>query len=235
MKVFKLILGIVEICFLPALLILQQIIGYNAGIIHWIIGGLFFAFGVDNIRKALKPKQSNKEVIDEKTGLPKTINSILSEETKKTTLYAFIFHTYQSWHEGLFETLSDYYKNAATKDSPNALTARAFQDPVFKAFIEMCFEVREPEAEESFVTVLPGNFMLTNKCLYILEAPDRGMPRVILLCDMHSYTNTGIWMKKGNIRLQDGTEISFKLDGVPDEKRVQQLQKALHCEHLIEI
>ena len=56
MRNFNLILGIIEVCFLPGLLIVMYIYKFQIGLIHGAIGGVFFYMGILNIKKAF-PKQ----------------------------------------------------------------------------------------------------------------------------------------------------------------------------------
>jgi len=58
MKIIKLLLGIIELCFLPALIVIRYVVGYQAGIIHWAIGGGFFYLGIQNIRQYRVYKKS---------------------------------------------------------------------------------------------------------------------------------------------------------------------------------
>jgi len=111
----------------------------------------------------------------------------------------------------------------------NVLNAQSYQ-----TFLRGCFKVRVPDNDESFVAIFPGSFMMTNKHLYIYTNTRRDTLHHIHLCEIASYENEGEWIKSGTLTLNDGKVIQFKLDAMPDEKVVRQLQEMLDCEHLIE-
>jgi len=234
MGTFKLLLGIVEMCFLPALFIIRYIYGFNLGIIHWMIAGVFFGLGITNIRKGLASKEK-KHAADNapNTSLPNL--AIVSNEVKQSDAYQFFLSSYENWRDGYFDTFSNYYKDAATKDSPEKLTGILLNETSYVNFLDRCFKARIPESDEIMFTISDANFMMTNTHLYIAPDLKPGELHVIHICEVSAYTNKGVWMKSGNIQLKNGKEIQFKLDAVPDEKKLRQLQELLNCENLIEV
>ncbi len=158
-----------------------------------------------------------------------------SEETKKSDVYQFLNNSYESWRNGYFDTFSNYYKGAATKDSPEKLTGILLNEASYANFLDRCFKVRIPEKDEIMFTISDGNFMVTNTHLYIASDLKLGELYVMHICEISVYTNKGLWMKSGSIRLKNGNEIRFKLDAVPDENKLRQLQEMLNCKKLIDI
>lgn len=234
MSIFKLVLGIIEMCFLPALIIIRFAYGYQAGIIHWLIGGAFFGMGIANIKKALTSKEKDQMAYGSSdTNI--TDAAKVSSEVKQSGAYQFLLFSYENWRDGYFDTFSNYYKDAATKDSPEKLTGILLNETSYANFLDRCFKVRIPEKNEIMFTISDGNFMVTNAHLYIASDLKQGELYVMHICKISAYTNKGLWMKSGSIRLKNGKEIRFKLDAVPDEKKLRQLQEMLNCEKSIEV
>jgi len=159
----------------------------------------------------------------------------VDEATKTDTSYQFVFNSYSAWKDGFFNSYSDYYQKAATKDSPEDLTAILLKDPSYGVFVEFCLTRRQPEIGEFMFTISPEDFMMTNKVLYINSSLKHGKMHILPLCDIVAYTNKGLWMKTGNFKLRNGQELQVKLGAVPDERKLQQLQKTLQCEQVIDI
>ncbi len=182
--------------------------------------------------RAKTQKEANEAALSLHT---ETSTQNISEETKKGSIYQFLLRSYERWKSGMFDGLSDYYKKTATKDSPEVLTGAMLNESSFHMFLERCFKVREPETDESLFTISPNNFMITNKCLYLSTSSKQGEIHIAPLCKIKSYSNKGLWMKSGILKLKNGKEIQFKLEAVPDEKRLRQLQELLNCEQLIDL
>ncbi len=166
---------------------------------------------------------------------PKRSPPEISEELKEGDIYQYLLNSYSSWKAGVFDAISDYYKKTATKDSPEALTATMLNEAPFVTFLEQCFKVRQPDTSEYMFIISPNNFMLTNKCLYINTKLKEGTLHTIPLCDIVAYSSKGLWMKTGVLALKNGDAISVKLDAVPDEGMLKQLQEQLNCDQSIEV
>ena len=159
----------------------------------------------------------------------------VSEDVKQGSMYKFLLNSYENWKAGIFDDLSDYYKDTASKDSPETLTAGLLNEPTYKSFLNTCLKQKEPDNDEYMFTLSPDSFMMTNKNLYINTSAKNGQMHVIHLCEIVQYSNKGFWMKSGTLGLKDGRKIEFKLDAVPDETRLSELQKKLNCDHIITV
>lgn len=229
MKTVKLLLGILELSFLPGLIIIRLVFGFQAGIIHWAIGGAFFYLGLQNI----KQYRAYNKISAENSKTTTALN--VSSETKQSEVYKFLLNSYENWRNGYFDSFSDYYKKAATKDNPELLVVNMLNEISFKNFLDNCFSKRLPESNEIMYTISPEEFMITNKTLYINVDTNQDNILAIPLCEIIEYKNKGVWMKSGIIKLKNGKEIHFKLGAVPDEKSLKQLQEILGCEQLMSI
>lgn len=216
--------GVIGIKSIPVILLL-------AGLVNLYIG----------IKRSKNPEKDALAKTQEEanevalSGQTKSDAVNISEEAKKSNTYQFLLGSYERWRDGIFDGLSDYYKKTATKDSPEVLTAVMLKETSFNTFLERCFKVREPETGEILYTISPDNFMITSKCLYLNTRIKQGQLHIAPLCDIASYNNKGVWMKSGTLRLKSGKEIQFKLDAVPDEGKLRQLQELLNCKELIDV
>lgn len=216
--------GVIGLKSIPILLLLAGIVNLYIGIKR-----------NNDPQKDAKAK-THEEAIDLALNIPnKTTALEVSDEIKKGAIYPFLLKSYEAWRDGVFDDFSDYYKKAATKDSPEVLTGLMVNDPSYAEFLEVCFKARKPEAEEYLYTIFPSDFMMTNTFLYLNTRSKNGQLHCIPLCNIKAYTNQGLWVKRGTLTLTDGKEIAFKLDAVPDETKLRQLQEALRCKELIDI
>jgi len=160
-----------------------------------------------------------------------TVN--LSSEVKRSAGYQFLLNSYESWRSGYFDSFSNYYKKKATKVSPKVLAANILNETSFKNFLDHCFTMQLPDANEIMYTISPHDYMITNKTLFINTRLNQNLIHAIPLCHIMAYKNKGVWMKSGIIKLKDDSEIEFKLNAAPDEKSLKLLQKMLGCKQLM--
>lgn len=155
---------------------------------------------------------------------------------EEDALYEFLLRSYKSWHRGSFDKLSDYYKLDAAKSTPEVFVENLLGNQEIHEFINKCFKLRIPENDESFVSIFPKSFMLTNKGFYAVTSYFHGTINFVHLCKIQSYeAKEGLVKHSVTLILTSGETVHFKLFDVPKEIRVRQLQKMLGCDHPIEI
>ncbi len=204
------------------IIIFSVVISVVSILIATWIGGGFMKYGIINNEAALP--------------MPTKANTIkTSEETKKSNIYQFLLSSFEAWGNGIFDGISDNFKKSAIKESPEVSTAEMLNESSIKIFLEQCFKVREPDTDEFLFGIVPNNFMITNKCLYINTNTKQGQLHITPLCEIVYYASEGFWkFWEGTLRLKNGKEIQFELKTVPDEGKLRQLQELLNCEQLID-
>ncbi len=157
-----------------------------------------------------------------------------AESDGESPMYRFLFHSYESQRNGLFDQLGDSFKSNATKYPSDILANSLLNDQPYETFLKKCFKIRVPETDEFLVELYPKSFLLTNKCLYIYTSLKQDVLHTMHICEIPSYEIGGLLRKSGTLTLNNGKVIKFKRDEVPDEKIVRQLQEMLNCVDLID-
>ena len=123
----------------------------------------------------------------------------------------FLHRGFLSWKTGVFDEISHNLRESADQHGEDALVRNTLRSKTEHGFLKACFDVREPDADELIVMLVPGSFLLTTKNLFLVTDPKSEDPRVMSLCEIASYTITARWRVTTELALRSGERIRVKV------------------------
>ena len=201
--------------FLGVLIVSILILG-SVGVVGFIVAMVVgFALGgwvYDELLPSIWTTVSKANKTGQTTGQPSFANSSVQHEDAHRD---FLVRSYDKWREGKFDFLSGDYRKKTSDHASGTLAVNLLGEKEFCDFLSLCLRARAPNPEELMVTLSPGDFMLTNENLYLTTDAKTDSLRAISLCQIVSYTNSGVWMKRAEFGLAEAQPCHVKLEAVP--------------------
>ena len=160
----------------------------------------------------------------ETRGCAKTDSQVRIDKGElRSKLFSFLLYSYQSWKDETLAPVSDYYADVSSDmEAQELVDSLMSEEPKYRLALWRYLEIRQPQQGEFLVDLVPGSYMLTNKCLWIHEKT--GRVRFANLESIDSYTKKGILSEIGTITLTNGDEVDFAVESAPEFEKIKSVR-----------